>query len=84
MSIRTTVTLDEDVLERVKEESRLRSASFRQTLNDLLRTAFASRHIQQQQRPKFSVRPFDMGFRQDLNYDDIGGLIEYLEGPYHR
>jgi Arc/MetJ family transcription regulator len=39
MSIRTTVTLDEDVLQRVKEESRLRGASFRDTLNDLLRQA---------------------------------------------
>lgn len=38
MSIRTTVTLDEDVLERVKQESRARGASFRDTLNELVRT----------------------------------------------
>ncbi|HYZ87577.1 MAG TPA: hypothetical protein VE621_24390 [Bryobacteraceae bacterium] len=38
MSTRTTVTLDDDVLERVKRESRSRGASFRDTLNDLLRT----------------------------------------------
>jgi len=32
MSIRTTVTLDEDVYERLKEESRRRGVPFRQTL----------------------------------------------------
>ena len=39
MSIRTTVTLDDDVVARVKRESRSRGASFRDTLNDLLRAA---------------------------------------------
>jgi hypothetical protein len=39
MSIRTTVTLDEDVVARVRRESLSRGASFRDTLNDLLRAA---------------------------------------------
>ena len=39
MSIRTTVTLDDDVAARVKRESLSRGASFRDTLNDLLRAA---------------------------------------------
>ena len=82
MGIRTTVTLDEDVLERVKQESRSRGKPFRQILNDLLRTGLAK--VQEQRRRNFKVRPFEFGFRQDLNYDDIEGLIEYLEGPFHR
>ena len=36
MSIRTTVTLDDDVAFRAKQESLTRGASFRDTLNDLL------------------------------------------------
>jgi Arc/MetJ family transcription regulator len=39
MSIRTSVTLDDDVAARVKRESQSRGASFRDTLNDLLRAA---------------------------------------------
>ncbi len=39
MSIRTTVTLDDDVIVRVKRASQSRGASFRDTLNDLLRAA---------------------------------------------
>jgi hypothetical protein len=39
MSIRTTVTLDDDVVDRIKRESQSRGASFRDSLNDLLRAA---------------------------------------------
>jgi Arc/MetJ family transcription regulator len=39
MSVRTTVSLDDDVVARVKRESLSRGASFRDTLNDLLRAA---------------------------------------------
>lgn len=83
MSIRTTVTLDEDVLERVKEESRTRGASFRETLNDLLRVALAG-----QTRPPLKrtlkIKARNMGLFPGLNYDDVEGLIEYAEGPNHR
>lgn len=83
MSIRTTVTLDEDVLARVKQESRSRGASFRETLNDLLRTALVAKDTRPIRR-NFRVRPFETGFTQGLNYDDVEGLIEFLEGPEHR
>jgi hypothetical protein len=83
MSTRTTVTLDEDVLERVKEESRTRGASFRDTLNDLLRVALAG-----QTTPPFKrtlkIKPRNMGLKPGLSYDDVEALIEYAEGPYHR
>jgi hypothetical protein len=83
MSIRTTVTLDEDVLERVKHESRSRGVSFRDTLNDLLRIAL----LQQEQKPqgrKLKITPFPMGYSRNLNYDDVESLIEYGEGEQHR
>lgn len=83
MSIRTTVTLDEDVLERLKDESRTRGASFRDTLNDLLRVALAA-----QARPPFKrtlkIKPTKMGVFPGLNYDDVESLIEYSEGLDHR
>ena len=83
MGIRTTVTLDEDVLERLKRESRVRGASFRDTLNELLRFALLSRRNQPPRR-EFRVRPLRMGLRSDLNYDDVEGLIAYAEGEDHR
>ena len=83
MSIRTTVTLDDDVLERVKQESRSRGASFRDTINELLRIALLQTQAQPQRR-EFKVRPMHMGAIPGLNYDDIEGLISYAEGEDHR
>jgi hypothetical protein len=83
MSIRTTVTLEEDVLARVKRESRARGASFKDTINDLLRTAL----LNVDKKPKkrmFPMNPTHMGQKPGLNYDSVEALIEYAEGPWHR
>ena len=83
MSVRTTVTLDEDVLERLKRESLKRGASFRDTLNDLPRAALL--HLETQpRRPTLKIKPVPMGFRAGLNHDDVESLIEYGEGDQHR
>jgi hypothetical protein len=82
MSVRTTVTLDDDVMDRVKRESRSRGASFRDTLNDLLRTAL---NVEKQPRRRtLKINPVHMGYRTGLNYDDIESLLEYGEGEQHR
>lgn len=81
MSIRTTITLDDDVVERVKRESRMRGASFKQTLNDLLRAGLAEKP---KARRPFKIKPMNMGYYPHLNYDKIEQLIERAEGPWHR
>jgi hypothetical protein len=64
MSIRTTVTLDEDVAERVKQESRSRGVSFRETLNELLRAGLIAVEAQPKRR-RFYMEPHHGGFIQD-------------------
>jgi hypothetical protein len=83
MSIRTTVTLDEDVLARVKQESCSRGASFRDTLNDLLRAALLQKKGDSRRRT-LKIVPRHMGYRPELNHDSIESLLEYAEGPWHR
>jgi hypothetical protein len=83
MSIRTTVTLDDDVVDRLKRESRSRGASFRDTLNDLLRSALLNLETAPKQR-SVNIQPFPMGYKAGLNYDDIESLLEYGEGEAHR
>ncbi len=80
--MRTTVTLDEDVLERVKDVSKSTGTSFKDALNNLLRSAL----VQQTEPPKrnLNIPTSDLGYYPHLNYDDIEGLIEYAEGPWHR
>ncbi len=83
MSIRTTVTLDDDVVDRVKAECRVRGSSFRDTLNDLLRIAFV--HLQASKpRPRFVVKPTAMGVKAGINYDSIESLLSYAEGESHK
>ncbi len=82
MSIRTTVTLDDDVIQRVKRESRARGASFKETINDLLRAALLEKP--KPRRKPFKIRAMNLGYRPGLNYDKIEQLIEYAEGPWHR
>lgn len=82
MSIRTTVTLDDDVAARVKRESKSRGATFRETLNDLLREGL----LQTGARPRRSLRikPVLSGRVPGLNYDSVGALLEYGEGERRR
>ncbi|MCU0244936.1 MAG: hypothetical protein MUC42_00080 [Bryobacter sp.] len=83
MSIRTTVTLDEDVLERVRAESRARGASFRDTLNELLRVALVLQ-APDPRRQAYKVRAKPVGLRPGLSYDNIEALLSYGEGEDHR
>ncbi len=77
------MTLDEDVLERVKGESRSRGASFRDTLNDLLRAALLN--VQTKIRPRsLKIKPAPMGYREGVNYNDVEGLLALGEGERHR
>ena len=45
MSIRTTVTLDEDVFERTMDLSKARGIPFRQALNDLVRAGISMQEV---------------------------------------
>jgi hypothetical protein len=61
MRKRRTVTLDDDVIYGVKRVSESRRRSFRETMNDLLRSALTK---EDENRPVRAVRtkPFDMGY----------------------
>lgn len=83
MSIRTTLTLDEDVFEKVKTESRSRGVPFRQAVNDLLRKGLLAGQAITPAEP-FKVHPERMGLIEGINYDDVEGLLEAGEGSHHR
>jgi len=83
VSIRTTVTLDEDVVDRVKQEARSKGIPFRQALNDILRFGLlASRKAPQ--AAAFRIVPKHMGTKPGLNYDNVSALLELGEGENHR
>ena len=83
MSIRTTVTLDNDVSRRARDFSAARGVPFRQALNDLVRAGLQAETASPPKR-SFRIEPKHMGFRPGLNYDHTGGLLELGEGESHR
>jgi len=83
MSIRTTVTLDEDVFERLKRASRAQGVPFRRALNELLRAGLLATD-EPVARRKFSIEPRHMGVRPGLDYDNVSALLELGEGENYR
>jgi hypothetical protein len=83
MSIRTTVTLDDDVVFRLKQESKAKSVPFRTLINDVIRRGLAASR-NPAQRERFVIEPFNMGSLPGIDYNDIGGLLELGEGESHR
>ena len=82
--MRTTVTIDDDVATKLEAEMRRqRSSNFKQILNDFLRRGLLVRRELAASKP-FRVRARRMGKMQGLNYDNVGELLEYLEGAEHK
>jgi hypothetical protein len=82
--VRTTLTLDEDVASRLRAEARRTGKPFKAVVNEGLRLAFANRRLVRK-TDRFLVRPRDMGeLRPGLSLDNIGDLLEVVEGPLHR
>jgi hypothetical protein len=79
MSIRKTVTFDDDVVARITRESKLRGASFGDTLNDLLRSALLEIDNSPNRRT-IIIKPTHMGYKRGPGYDSIESLIEYGGG----
>jgi hypothetical protein len=83
MGIRTTVTLEKDVYDRTKDFSKARGIAFKDALNELVRQGLLSENSRRPRKP-FKIKPFRMGLRPGLSYDNIEALLEYGEGPHHR
>ena len=82
--MRTTITLDDDVAEKLHAEMRRRRTNnFKETVNDLLRRGLLVRRELTAAKP-FKVRARRMGTKTGLNYDNIGELIEQVEGAGHK
>jgi hypothetical protein len=82
--MRTTITLDEDVLAKLKAEMRKSGASFKEVVNNAIRKGLLTSPAQKpKHRPvKFNTRP--LGLRPGLNYDSTSELLDQIEGPFHR
>jgi hypothetical protein len=82
--MRTTLTLDEDVAARLAELQRQRGVSFKEIVNQILRQGLEREGTKPRRAKKFVVEARDIGQLPGLNYDNVGELLEQLEGAAHR
>jgi hypothetical protein len=83
--VRTTLSLDEDVAARLKSEVRRSGKPFKEIVNECLRLALASRSHERGRQPRFEVKTRDLGtLRPGLSLDNVGDLLDAVEGPEHR
>lgn len=82
--MRTTLTLDEDIAERLQAESQRTGRSFKEVVNEHLRTSLA-RSRASKPMGQFRVEPADLGGPATAgSYDDIASVLEESEGIEHR
>ncbi len=81
--MRTTLTLEDDVATKVRDEMLRTGAPMKQIVNATLRRGFESPGEEELATP-FTVEARPMGLRPGFDLDDIGGLLDVLDGPTRR
>ncbi len=76
--MRTTVTLDSDVAEKLKAYAQRGKLSFKQALNDVIRRGLQSQQ-QPPRRARFKVVPYQGGFRPGIDPRRLNQLLDELE-----
>ena len=80
----TTLTLDDDVATNLKAETKRSGRSFKDVVNEYLRLGLYAKKNERPRSP-FRVQARDMGeLRPGLSLDNVGELLEQIEGSAHR
>ena len=81
--MRNTLTIEEDVAAKLKERCRRTGRSFKEVVNKALREGLNTEKAQRPREPfRVESRPLDL--LPGVQLDNIGELLEQLDGPGHR
>jgi hypothetical protein len=80
--VRTTITLDDDVAERLKAETLRSGQSFKETVNNVIRRGLMARSAPQEAPRLHESR--ELGLRPGIDLDNIEELLDQVEGPTRR
>ena len=81
--MRTTLNLDDDVLDRARAIAARLHAPFRQVVNEALRAGLQAVEEPARARP-YHTRPRKLGLKEGRSLDNIQELIAQIEGEEHR
>lgn len=77
--MRTTLALDDDNYQRLREIMHKERCSFRDAVNAALRRGLDRKPAGA--APRFKVRPFASGPAPGADWDDASRLLDQVEGP---
>lgn len=81
--MRTTLTLDEDVVQAVRQSAESLNRPFRVVVNQALRLGL--RHLEQPSKSiPYTTKARSLGLRKGINLDNIGELLAQMEGEESR
>jgi hypothetical protein len=81
--MRTTLTIDDDVLDRARALAGTLRAPFRRVVNEALRAGLRAVERPARTRP-YHTRPHKLGLKAGMGLDNIQELIAQIEGEGHR
>jgi len=81
--MRTTLSIDDDVLERARAIAARLHTPFRRVINEALRAGLGTVEKPSKQRP-YRTKPHEMGLRSGRNLDSIQNLLTQVEGEDSR
>lgn len=81
--MRITLPVDDDVAAKLRDEMAQSQRSLEEVVNEFLRRGLRSPKDESWAAP-FTVNARPMGLRNRFDLDDIGGLLEFLDGASRR
>ena len=81
--MRTTLTIDDDVAAKLRDEMAKSQSSLKDVVNAVLRRGLNAPRDEGLAMP-FTVKARHMGLRSGFDLDDVGGLLESKDGVLRR
>ena len=81
--MRTTLSIDDDVMERARALAAKLGTPFKTVVNETLRAGLDKVELPAKQR-RYKTKPHSMGLRQGRNLDNIQELLAEIEGEDSR
>ena len=77
--MRTTLTLDDDVADKLEQLSKRNKLPFRRVVNDVLRAGLSARLPRQAEKAPFEIRPFRSAFKTGIDPAKLNQLLDELD-----
>jgi plasmid stability protein len=83
--MRTTLTVDDDIIVKLQERSKTTGKSFKEVVNEILRTGLLTQEaLSPPNMEPFEVQARSLGLKPGLSYDNVAELLEQAEGAHYK